>query len=174
MKGLLYAIAILIGFTLQTTAYHFFAPLGVWPDFALILALYGGFHWGKERGAAFGGLLGFLQDLLSWHAFGFFTFSKGIIGWQVGMLKAQFLNDTLLTYLTLVVGATIFDTAVYAVFTSVFLDIDIVTPLLTALAPQILLNVGFSFAFTWTLERIRPMLDKIASPDKYRFDDVLR
>ncbi|MBF0170303.1 MAG: rod shape-determining protein MreD [Nitrospinae bacterium] len=174
MKGLLYALAILLGFTLQTTAYHFFGPLGVWPDFALILALYGGFHWGKERGAAFGALLGFIQDILSWQSYGFFTFSKGVTGWLVGLLKQQFLNDMLLTYLILVIGATLFDAAVYGLFASVFLDLEMTGPLLKALIPQILLNVGFSFAFTWLLERIRPLLDRLGARDKYRFDDVLR
>jgi rod shape-determining protein MreD len=173
MKAVLYILATVAAFTLQTTLFHIFGPVGVWPDFALILAVYGGLRWGENGGTWFGAGIGLLQDLLSFNALGLFTFSKGMTGFLVGFLQRRFLNDLAVTYFFLVAGATLFDTLAYATLTSLVLGHDLWADTIALLGPQALLNAGFAFAFMWVIEQIRPLLDKVNSPDKYRYDDVL-
>jgi rod shape-determining protein MreD len=89
----------------------------MYPDILLILALYAGLRWGRVKGAQFGGLVGFLQDLTSYGSMGFNLFSKSVIGFSVGLLKERYVNDSLYARIALVLAASVFDFILYNIFT---------------------------------------------------------
>lgn len=121
MKIVFYALLILFSFVIQTTAFHFIPWFNVYPDIALALAIHGGLRWRRMGGLQFGGLVGFLQDLLLYGSLGINLLAKGLIGFTVGALRERYINDSVVARIALVVSATAFDLFIYDTMTNALL-----------------------------------------------------
>lgn len=144
MKVALYVFVVIAGFVAQTTAFHFSAGVGPWPDFALLLAVYGGLRFGRVGGLQFGAGIGLIHDMISVGAVGASMFTRGLIGFISGKLREKYISDSVTTRLLLVAGATVLDILLYGLVTKTFLGYDLSTYMWAFIVPQVLLNMAFS------------------------------
>ncbi len=96
MVILLNVFFIILLFVFQTTALHRVSFFGVRPDIILIFTIFLGFKLGEVKGAAVGFCLGFVQDCLSSSFLGPMAFSKGIIGFIFGSLRAKIFFENII------------------------------------------------------------------------------
>ena len=149
MKTAFYIIVVIAGFVAQSTAFHFSGGSGPWPDFALLLAVYGGLRFGSVGGIQFGAAMGLLHDMMSVGTVGASMFVRGIIGFASGKLREKYVPDSIVTRALLVVGATVFDILLYGLITKTFLGFDLSTYMWASVVPQAFLNLVFSlFVFS--------------------------
>mgnify|MGYP003977952593 FL=1 len=80
MIYLIFAIPLVILFSIQTTFLRIFFPENVAPDLILIVAVYFGIHLKKNNGILLAALIGFFQDCLSGGVLGVNFLSKGLAG----------------------------------------------------------------------------------------------
>ena len=80
MIYLIFAISLVILFSIQTTFLRIFFPENVAPDLILIVAVYFGIHLKKNNGILLAALIGFFQDCLSGGVLGVNFLSKGLVG----------------------------------------------------------------------------------------------
>jgi len=113
VRILFWALALLLTFVAQTTAYHLFPWAPVLPDLALALALSGGLRWGAGGGLRFGAAAGLLQDLLLSGTLGFGLFSKAMTGFTVGWLRERYLTDWALSRAIMTAAATLADLMIF-------------------------------------------------------------
>ncbi|VAX20057.1 hypothetical protein MNBD_NITROSPINAE01-666 [hydrothermal vent metagenome] len=158
MKTALYIIIVIAGFIAQTTAFHFSGGSGPWPDFALLLAVYGGLRFGSVGGIQFGAVVGLVHDMISVGSVGASMLVRGIIGFVSGKLREKYVSDSLVTRALLVTGATAFDIFLYGIVTKTFLGYDLATYMWASVVPQVFLNLLFSLfvfsAIKWAEEKM--------------------
>jgi rod shape-determining protein MreD len=88
-------------------------PLGLEPDMALIVAVFGGFMYPPLAAAALGFGVGLLQDTLSGGLLGVGALSKGLTGLLWARLWRQVIGDGPLLQLPLLAGLTLVDGAAF-------------------------------------------------------------
>lgn len=144
MRTLFYAAIVFILFVAQTTAFNFTGGLMLWPDFALLLSIYGGLRWGKVGGVQFGAAVGLVQDFLSYGALGACFFSKASAGFLIGAMRERYVNDSMITRALFVLAATAFDILSYTVIIHTFLGYDLFSRLSASILPQAMMNLAFA------------------------------
>lgn len=143
-RATLYTAIIFCAFIVQTTSFHFLPDGYILPDLPLILAIYGGLRWGKNRGGLFGGGVGLLGDFLSYGYVGGQMFSKGVCGFVVGELYENYMADTFATRAFMVFAVTIADTIIYVTLIRTFIGYDLSVPFFNGTIQQGLVNFFFS------------------------------
>ncbi len=169
-KIVLFSIIVFAAFIAQTTAFHLYSG-APYPDFAVLLAVYGGIRWGKLKGTQFGAAIGLIQDIMSFGSLGANMLAKGMIGFVVGKLYEKFINDSIVTRVLLIIGATFFDFISYGVLSQVFLSVDIFKYLAISMFPQALVNLIASLFFLplliWAEQRVDRLNERVE--EKIRF-----
>jgi rod shape-determining protein MreD len=87
---LLFILLGVLVLTLQTTLLEFFPIQSIRPDFMLVLTLFLGFSFPPVPGAILAFSLGYLVDLFSGNAFGFYAFSRILLFYGAYLFKSKF------------------------------------------------------------------------------------
>jgi rod shape-determining protein MreD len=132
---------IILLFVFQTTLLHCCTILGVRPDVILILATFIGVRLGKAKGATAGFFLGLIQDCLSGVFLGPNAFSKGVVGFIFGNLRAKILFENFFTQIFCNMAAALIDGAIILIIFSL-------TILNKALVDVILSNLFLTAIYT--------------------------
>ena len=160
MKTVFFIPIVLLAFVVQTTAFDFFPWLTVYPDIILVMAMYGGLKWGKIKGLQFGAALGFFQDLLLYGTMGTNLFSKAVTGFVTGSLRESYIEDSMITRITLVAFATVFDLLAFDILTQVVLG-DTFRPVsLSVLMRHCVINVAMAMVIYPLVMRLEKHIDE--------------
>lgn len=172
MRALVIFAALFIFLVAQTTAFHFTPGLMPWPDFALLLTVYGGLKWGKIGGLQFGVVVGLMQDFLSYETMGVYLCSKAIIGFIVGKLNDEYINDTAVAKMVLVLSATFLDAFMFAAMMQTFIGYNVTSGILSSIIPLAIINLAFSFVVLPAMGWLDNKLDKLEGKTSERFLDL--
>ncbi len=113
MIPLIFALLLILIFTVQTTFLELFSVGGVTPDLALIFVVYCGIHFQRNGGIGMGVLVGFIQDCLSGALFGVNTLSKGLTGLFFSALKDKIMVEGFLPTSFFLIATSLFDGMIY-------------------------------------------------------------
>jgi len=112
------AFIIILLFVFQSTLLHCCTVFGVRPDLILILATFIGVRFGKTKGATLGFFLGLIQDCLSGTFLGPNAFSKGVVGYIFGNLRAKILFENFFSQIFCNMAAALIDGAIVLIIFS--------------------------------------------------------
>lgn len=112
---LVHCILVLFLFSVQTTWLRHLSLAGVTPDLALIFVVYCGIHFKGARGIWMGFTVGLVQDCLSGGLLGVNTLSKSLVAFFFAMLKDKIIVEGLVPISFFLVGASLFDGAIFYV-----------------------------------------------------------
>lgn len=122
-KKFIISIVILVSLTiLQSTLFPKLAFLRTVPDFACIFLIFLSYSVGNFRGQMLGFITGITMDFLSLSPFGFYAFSRTIIGYVFGSMKGKLFIDPVLVPFVFALFTTLFKTLSALFQTSLFLD----------------------------------------------------
>lgn len=172
MKTVLFSVIVFIFFIVQTTAFNLAPGKTPWPDFALLLAIYGGLRWGKVKGTQVGAAIGLVQDFLSFEAMGAHFLSKALIGFMVGKLREKYIHDSQVSRSILVLCASVFDILIYGAIIKTFLGYSLSAHLGAGALPQTLINLAFSFLVLPLIGWADLRLDKLLGRTKGKYLDI--
>lgn len=161
MKIAFYALLILFSIIVQTSAFHFLPWLKVYPDIILALAIHGGLRWGRMSGLQFGGLVGFVQDLMLYGSLGINLLSKSLIGYIVGALREKYINDSATARIALVISSTAFDLFVYETLTNALFGYNISILFTRTLITQSLLNLVFVLVALPAITMVEALIERL-------------
>ena len=154
-----YFCCFIIIFSLQTTLLPSLSWGGVTPSLTLIFAVYCGIHFRGGRGTAMGFLIGLVQDGLSGGLLGINTLSKSLVAFALFKIRDKVVVEGVIPVGCLIIGASLFDGAVYYVASATLLRAGIsagtLFPLLPAYALYNMLAASILF---YLLDRNRKWL----------------
>lgn len=128
-------------FTLQTAGGRAGGLLGLHPDLVLLFVLATGMRRGENAGAAWGVVLGFLEDTFSAGLPGANVLTKGLLGFVTGSLREQLDCDNPNTQAIVAVLATLAQGLVHLALLEVFSEgRGVIAPFLGSIAPAAALN----------------------------------
>ncbi len=172
MRVFVFLAALFLFLVAQTTAFHFFPAMMPWPDFALLLTIYAGLKWGKFGGIQFGAVAGLMQDFLSYDTMGIYLCSKATIGFVVGKLNDEYIHDTTIAKMVLVISATFLDALMFAALMQTFIGYNVTSGILSSIIGLAIINLAFSFVALPMLAWLDSRLDKLQGKTKRKFLDL--
>ena len=119
----LVGLAGLLGLLLQTTVFHSL-PVGLIPDFVLILCVYLGLHQHNVGGTAVAFLLGYFADNFSGNAVGLHAFAMSLVFVLVYLMSRRLWMDHWLANIAVVFVASLLKTFTVAVLLAFYLSVD--------------------------------------------------
>ncbi|VAX17650.1 hypothetical protein MNBD_NITROSPINAE02-1621 [hydrothermal vent metagenome] len=172
MRVFVFLAVLFIFLVAQTTAFHFAPAMAPWPDFALLLTIYAGLKWGKFGGIQFGAVAGLMQDFLSYETMGIYFCSKAAVGFIVGKLNDEYIHDTTIAKIVLVVSATFLDAFMFAALMQTFIGYNVTSGILSSIIGLAIINVAFSFVAFPMMGWIDSWLDKLQGKTSQKFFDL--
>jgi len=110
---LIFSLALILLFSIQTTFLKILFLGGVTPDLILIVVIYCGIHFQKNRGVGLAVLVGFFQDCLSGNLLGINTLSKGLIGLFFSSLRDKIIVEGILPISFFIFATSLVDGIIY-------------------------------------------------------------
>lgn len=106
-------IAFVIYF-LQENFFNWFTIAGVMPNIFVIYILFIGLFSGRNKGTAYGLIIGLMLDILVGNKMGIYTITLGAVGLTAGIFAKNFSKDSKITIMIMVAGLTFaFEIIVY-------------------------------------------------------------
>jgi rod shape-determining protein MreD len=144
IRFFVFAIIILVNFTLQATLFPHIAIMSVTPDTALVFIVSYAIIRGEIEGAIFGFGAGLVQDVLGGVIIGFFALLGFLTGYLCGKPFRDFFKDNFfLPFLVVIVAAFVYQFAVY-VATVMFSHADFWFHFRTVIFPKAIYTASFS------------------------------
>ena len=116
MNTLIILLMIIFNLVIQTTIIPFFPIMGIVPNTALVLIVVIALKVGRVRGAIFGLIAGFMQDILFSSTIGINAFILFFVGYTVGFAENSFSRENIINPIIFTVVATIFYNFAYSLF----------------------------------------------------------
>ncbi|MEW6622596.1 MAG: rod shape-determining protein MreD [Bacillota bacterium] len=101
------AFLMICALVLQATLFNYFPVAGVKPDLLLIIVVLYGLLYGKSAGIL-GLLYGLAEDLITGRFIGFNAFTKGLMGYFIGLLEPKLFKDHILVPIVVLLIGTLF------------------------------------------------------------------
>lgn len=113
MTYLIFALVLILLFSIQTTFLAMFSLWGITPDLILIVVVYCGIHLKKNGGIWSAVLAGFFQDSLSGGLLGVNTLSKGLAGLFFSTLKEKIIVEGIVPVSFFIFATSLVDGMIY-------------------------------------------------------------
>lgn len=102
------ALLFLVSMVLQTTVFDFLKVAGVKPDLVVLLVIYFAFTNGPYKGAAFGLLIGLLEDLIVGYNVGLNALALLFTGFLAGWFETKMYKENLvIAFLVVFLGSIV-------------------------------------------------------------------
>lgn len=163
MRLTIYAVALTLALVAQTTFFHFMRGVAPWPDFSLILLVYGALRMGKMGGVKLGLATGFAEDLLSYGVLGGNTCSMSLVGLAMGKLREDIISDSITSRALFTATATAVDALIYGTLSRIFTGqaafSSIGMAILSCAAVNVLFALPMMGVMEWAEEKIMSLSD---------------
>ena len=154
MKIGAYTLFILFLFSFQATLLYSLNPLGIQPDFCLVIACLVGFRMGSVPGVLVGFCLGVLQDLFAAGPFGLNTFTKTGVGFLAGVFARNLVNRASYAAFVPIMACSVLSTIVFLLWSRAGTGLgEMFHGFFSILLPQATLDGLVAIVANWVIVR---------------------
>lgn len=155
MSILIILLMIIFNFLIQTTIIPLLPIMGIVPNTGLVLIVVLALKVGRVKGAVFGLIAGFMQDILFSTTIGINAFIFFFVGYIIGFAEDSFSRENIINPIIFTIAASIFYNIAYSLFLF-FLsrEISFMGALKTIFSIEILYNAGFAIIYGYLVQII--------------------
>lgn len=116
MSTIIILLMIIFNLVIQTTIIPYFSIMGIVPNTVLVLIVVIALKVGRVKGAMFGLIAGFMQDILFSSTIGINAFILFFVGYAIGFAENSFSRDNIINPIIFTIVGTIFYNFTYSLF----------------------------------------------------------
>ncbi|MDY0234684.1 MAG: rod shape-determining protein MreD [Gudongella sp.] len=155
MSTFIVLLMIIFNLVIQTTIIPMFPIMGIVPNTALVLIVVVALKVGRTKGAIFGLIAGFMQDVLFSSTIGINAFILFFIGYVIGFAENSFSRENIINPIIFTIAATMFYNFTYSLFLF-FLsrDVTFIDAISSIFSIEILYNTLFAVIYGYLVHII--------------------